>query len=78
MDITEEEYASFMSISKTRSWQKSEYLLRPDKPVQKLVFIQSGFLRGYRIEQGVDITHHFYFDNWLATDYESFLSENKG
>ena len=35
-------------------------------------------MRGYRIQEGMDITHHFYLSNWLATDYESYLSGNPG
>ena len=35
-------------------------------------------MRGYRIQDGIDVTHHFYLDNWLATDYESYLTGNQG
>ncbi len=78
IEITDEEYRSFMALSKTESFKKGEYLLQADRPVQELFFVKSGFLRGYRIEQGADITHHFYFDKWLATDYESYLTGNQG
>ncbi|GAB5551864.1 MAG: Crp/Fnr family transcriptional regulator [Saprospiraceae bacterium] len=76
--FSEEEYESFISIAKIRKYKRNEYLLRADKPVQKLFFVKSGFMRGYRIQDGKDITHHFYGDNWLATDYESFLSGSHG
>ncbi|MFK7809855.1 MAG: Crp/Fnr family transcriptional regulator [Saprospiraceae bacterium] len=78
IDFSEEEYQSFISIAKIRKYTRNEYLLRADKPVQKLFFVKSGFMRGYRIRDGEDITHHFYLDNWLATDYESYLTGNIG
>jgi len=32
-------------------------------------------LRGYKNIDSKDYTHHFYFPNWFATDFESFLTE---
>ncbi|MFK7757620.1 MAG: Crp/Fnr family transcriptional regulator [Flavobacteriales bacterium] len=78
IDFSEEEYGSFMAIAKLKTFRKNEYLLTADRPVEKLFFVKSGFMRGYRIQDGADITHHFYLDNWLATDYESYLSGNQG
>lgn len=78
IDFSEEEYESFMSLARTKKYSKNEYLLNADRPVQKLFFVKSGFMRGYRIQEGIDITHHFYLDNWLATDYESYLTGNQG
>ncbi len=78
IDFSEEEYESFISIAAIKEYKKNDYLLKADRSVQKLFFIKSGFMRGYRIQDGIDITHHFYLDNWLATDYESYLSGNQG
>ena len=78
INFSKEEYELFISIAKIRKYKKNEYLLRADKPVQKLFFIKNGVMRGYRIQEGTDVTHHFYGDNWLATDYESFLTGNQG
>ena len=78
IDFLEEEYESFISIAITKRYRKNEYLLNADRPVQKLFFVKSGFMRGYRIQEGNDVTHHFYLDNWLATDYESYLTGDQG
>ncbi|OEK05538.1 hypothetical protein BFP71_10225 [Roseivirga misakiensis] len=47
----------------------------PDKPTNKILFLKKGLLRGYKIIDGKDCTHHFYFENWFATDFTSFLNE---
>lgn len=78
INFSSEEYDTFISIAKSKEYKKDEYLLCADRPVQKLFFVRSGFMRGYRIQDGTDITHHFYLDNWLATDYESYLTGNRG
>ena len=78
INFTDADYESFISIAKIKVYKKNEYLLHADKPVQKLFFVKSGFMRGYRIQKGIDITHHFYMDNWLATDYESYLTGDIG
>ncbi len=78
INISDEEYESFISVAKLKTYNKGDYLLRADRSVQKLFFIKSGFMRGYRIRNGVDITHHFYLENWFATDYESYLTGNPG
>lgn len=78
IDFSEKEYKSFISIAVLKKYSKNEYLLNADRSVQKLFFVKSGFMRGYRIQEGTDVTHHFYSENWLATDYESFLTGNQG
>lgn len=67
-----------MALAVTKKYRKNEYLLNADRPVQKLFFVKSGFMRGYRIQEGIEVTHHFYLDKWLATDYESYLTGNEG
>ncbi|PHR44648.1 MAG: hypothetical protein COA32_14750 [Fluviicola sp.] len=78
IDFTNEEYESLISIAKLKEFKKDEYLLRAGSPVRKLFFVKSGFMRGYRIHEGEDITHHFYLHNWFATDYESYLTKEPG
>lgn len=78
IEVSEEEYLHFISIAKEKTFKKSEFLLQAGKPVDKLFYVISGFMRGYRIINGEDITHHFFLDNWLATDLESYLSGRQG
>ena len=78
INFSEEEFESFMSIAKIQEYKKNDYLLKADRPVQKLFFVKSGLMHGYRIQDGIEITHHFYLENWLATDYESYLTSKCG
>lgn len=78
IDFSEEEFESFLSIAKMREYKKNDFLLKADRPVQKLFFVKSGLMHGYRIQDGIEITHHFYVENWFATDYESYLTGKCG
>lgn len=78
IDFSEKEFEAFMSIAKIQEYKKNDYLLNADRPVRKLFFVKSGLMHGYRIQDGVEITHHFYLENWFATDYESYLTGKRG
>lgn len=78
IDISDEEYLHFISIAKEKTFKKGDFLLRANKPTEKLFYVLSGFMRGYRIINGEDVTHHFFFDNWVATDLESYLTGRQG
>lgn len=77
-DFSDEEYQSFISIAKSIKYKRNDHIFFADKPVEKLLFIMNGLVRGYRIIDGVDVTHHFFVDNWFATDYESYLTGKQG
>ena len=73
--LSEESLRLLMDIATEKTVEKDELLFHPDKPTKKIVFIKKGLLRGYKIIDGKDYTHHFYFENWFATDFLSFLNE---
>ena len=64
----------FCNASKKKEASKGDLLSHPNQISRKLFFIEKGFLRGYKIVDGKDYTHHFYSENWFATDFESFLT----
>ncbi|MDC8002484.1 Crp/Fnr family transcriptional regulator [Aureisphaera galaxeae] len=76
--LSEDGFAEFISKAKQHTYRKREHLLNANEPVKKLFFIEKGLVRGYRILDGNDITHHFYVENWFATDYESYLTNTTG
>jgi len=78
INFSKEEYRAFKSLAKELYFKKNEQLLHANKPVEKIFFVVRGLIRGYRILDGVDITHHFFIENWFATDYESFLTQKTG
>ena len=78
INISEEECSTFISHSDLIHFEKNEHLIYSDKIVNKLFFIKKGLVRGYRLVEGLDITHHFFLENWFATDYESYLTAKPG
>jgi len=78
IEFSDSEYELFISKAKLIRFKKNEFLLRANKSVEKMFFLKSGIIRGYRIIDGEDITHYFFIENWFATDFESFLTRNPG
>ncbi len=78
IEFSDDEYKMFISKARLKHLKKNERLLFANRKVEKLFFIKSGIVRGYQIIDGEDITHHFFLEDWFATDYESFLTKKKG
>ena len=76
MKIPEISYNLIQEISVKKEIEKRKILFQPPGPSRKIIFIQSGLLRGYKLVEGKDYTHHFFTPNWFATDFESFLTNN--
>lgn len=77
VNLSDEIYELFLNLSKRKEVKKNQILFNPNRANDKILFLEKGILRGYRIIDGKDFTHHFYFSNWFATDFESFLKENR-
>lgn len=75
LEFSDESYDLLMNIATEKEVRKNQLIFYPDKPVDKILFLKKGLLRGYKIIDGKDYTHHFYFENWFATDFSSFLNE---
>ena len=78
IDFSDEEYDRFISMAKHHTLKKNDFLLEAGHSVNKLFFINKGILRGYRLLNGVDVTHHFFVEDWFATDYASYLTGEAG
>ena len=76
INIPEDVYQIFLKSATKKEVGKNVILFRPHKINRKCLFIESGMLRGYKIVEGKDYTHHFFNPSWFATDFESFLSNN--
>lgn len=74
LEFSEESYDLLVKIATQKEVRKNQLLFQPDKPTNKLLFLKKGLLRGYKLIDGKDYTHHFYFENWFATDFSSFLN----
>ena len=75
LEFSDESYHLLMDIATEKNVNKNELIFYPDIPTNKILFLKKGLLRGYKIIDGKDYTHHFYFENWFATDFSSFLNE---
>ena len=73
--VSDEVYQLFLDTAKKKEIPKNQVLFHPEKVNDKCLFIEKGILRGYKIIDGKDYTHHFYFSNWFATDFKSFLTD---
>lgn len=74
LNISDESFELLMSIATEKTAGKNQILFAPDKPTSKILFLIKGILRGYKLMDGKDYTHHFYEANWFATDFHSFLT----
>ena len=73
--ISEDIYEVFENSATKRTANKGELLFQPHKNSDKILFIEKGLLRGYTFVNGKDFTHHFFLENWFATDFKSFLED---
>ncbi|MEL6676818.1 MAG: Crp/Fnr family transcriptional regulator [Bacteroidota bacterium] len=73
--FSDESYDLLINIATERKAGKNQLIFHPNKPTNKILFLKKGLLRGYRIIDGKEHTHHFYFANWFVTDFSSFLTE---
>ena len=72
--ISADDYRNLVGIAQKREIKRGEVIFYPNLPNLKMLFIEKGMLRGYRIIDGKEYTHHFYVEKWFATDFESFLT----
>lgn len=75
IDISDHQYELLLSVATRHHVPKGQLLFRPSKPNLKYLFLEKGLLRGYKVIDGKEYTHHFYFPKWFATDYKSYLTE---
>ncbi|MEN2281656.1 Crp/Fnr family transcriptional regulator [Algoriphagus sp. SE2] len=73
LTFSDESFRLLKSIAIEKNIEKNQILFYPNKPINRILFLKKGLLRGYKIIDGKDFTHHFFFENWFATDFTSFL-----
>ena len=72
--LSEEQYDLFVNSGTSRVVPRNHLIFTANRVNQKILFLNSGILRSYRLVDGKDLTHHFHFPGWFATDYASFLT----
>lgn len=76
--LTEEVYQLLRGTARKIEVPKNQTLFFPPRVIRKCLFVEKGLLRGYKIIDGKEYTHHFYSEKWFATDFESFLTGKPG
>ncbi|WP_340203026.1 Crp/Fnr family transcriptional regulator [Ascidiimonas sp. W6] len=74
INLSDKVYTLFFNSGEKKEAPKHQILFAPPKVSRKCLFIESGLLRGYKLIEGKDYTHHFYAPKWFATDFKSFLT----
>ncbi|HSD08065.1 Crp/Fnr family transcriptional regulator [Flavobacterium sp.] len=73
LEFNEEEGKAFESILIYKKIKKNEHLLVEGEHCNYGVFIQKGCIRHYYLNDGVESTGNFFFENGWYADFESFL-----
>lgn len=75
----EEEYFEILfSVLKIRLIKKSEYFLKQGECCNHFLFVKSGLLRSFHVnEAGNDISYNFHFNGAIFSEYESLLHSKK-
>lgn len=74
MVLSKASYEMLEKAAILKTIPKHTIIAKPGKTIRKLLFVNNGLLRAYRLIDGQEYTHYFFLENWFATDYQSFLT----
>ncbi len=74
--ISEEAITEIEASGIRKSVKASAIFFSASGPFSKLLFLEKGLVRSYRVIDGKDITFYFFTVGEFAVDYESFLKES--
>jgi CRP-like cAMP-binding protein len=75
LPFTDEELAAITELLQPRILLKGDFFLKEGEVCRDVLFIQSGLLRLYYVNEGKENIRQFMFENSFITEYESFLSQ---
>ncbi|WP_348798478.1 Crp/Fnr family transcriptional regulator [Flavobacterium adhaerens] len=73
VELTEEESQAFENILKPKTLKKNEHLLVEGEFCNFGVYIEKGCIRHYYLNDGIESTGNFFFENGWYADFESYL-----
>jgi CRP/FNR family transcriptional regulator, anaerobic regulatory protein len=77
-DITDEELKEFEVGLSVKHFRKKEYIFEKEKPHNQIVYIISGLVRSFYIdEKGSEISAYFVKEFDFVSDYPAFLNDVK-
>jgi CRP-like cAMP-binding protein len=74
-ELSEKEVDEFLSFGRLCRYQANEVVFSGGRPFTKLLFIETGLIRAYRIIDGNDFSYFFFSNNEFAVDFQSYLTE---
>jgi CRP-like cAMP-binding protein len=75
LELSDAHYEALLHIASRKQAAKETLLFRPGTANVKLLFLETGMMRAYRVKEGNEYTHYFFPENWFATDFHSYLTE---
>jgi CRP-like cAMP-binding protein len=75
--LAPEEIEQFEAITSTDVLAKGTCLLEEGKTSNKLAFLNSGYLRKYYVDEGIEITDSFYFESDFCGDLPSIIGQTR-
>ena len=72
--LTTEEIEEFVSVSTNMTLSKGDFWIREGMRVDKVAFIEKGYLRKYYLKDGKEITDEFYFEDSFSADIPSIVN----
>lgn len=69
--LTPEDWTTFAACLSERHYAAKATVLKEGDVCRGLFFIEQGTVRSFTLKDGVEISHHFFFENDFASDFES-------
>lgn len=77
MNLCDQHLEALLDTGIRKKADKESIICRPGIRHNKLIFLESGIMRGYRTIEGKEFTHHFFMPQWFVTDFTSFLTGDR-
>lgn len=72
--FSDEEVAAMLALLRPQTFAKGAFFLKEGEVCRDVLFITSGLMRVYYVNEGRENIRQFMFENSFITEYESFLS----
>lgn len=76
--LSEECQNYLRKVVQKRSYEKKEFILRPDEVCKNLYFIKKGLLRCFYLLNGKEVTDWFFWENDTVVSVKSWYSQTPG
>jgi len=75
LSLDNEESSLILSALQEKEYKKSEVLQERDRISKNMYFVAKGAVRSFLLKDHNEVTWNFYFENAIATDFQSYLTD---